>query len=377
MPATTYGTLINSLNLYVDSSDATPAGDDMRLQLDGQALNVAEGQNLRVTVTEFSLHRPITTINGNNNKFRMTLSTLSAADQTFFLELTETNCHSVGTIVQDFHAQFRARMQAHTAIALSSSVSAADTAPSTSYVQPATGADATAVSNGIFKSRLRWPAGTDISDITNVRIQLIKEISDSYLLFGGDHVDDGSNDASMDFTLFDGGGVSEAYIEITGRYPMQLDTTPNVYLRTDLRNTGIQSAVLDFANGTHAHHTLSSNILAKIQMDPSQTVTTVRMQEHEYFINLQQRALSSMRLFLTDHAGRPLGRKANSTSKTASGTGLQQSTKGGLFFSAVLRIDTIQRTPPNVLKSKPVPQPIPQRRTGPAFVQNEILRDDD
>ena len=94
----------------------------------------------------------------------------------------------------------------------------------------------------------------------------------------------------------------------------------------------------------------------------------------EFFVFLPQKNISSMRFFLTDHKGRPLGRMAGSNSKTASGTGTGQSTTGPMHFTATVRIDTVQRTPPNTLKTDPIPRPIPGRNLGPGYVQKEYLQ---
>ena len=70
--AASYGTLINSLNMYVDSSAAKHEGDDLRLQLAGQALHVADGQNFMISLTEFSMpQKPTYTVNETNNKVKL------------------------------------------------------------------------------------------------------------------------------------------------------------------------------------------------------------------------------------------------------------------------------------------------------------------
>ena len=67
-----YGTLINSVNLYLDSSDEIHQGDDINMQLGGQALHCQDGQNFKLVLTEFTMFRPQYTINTNNNKFQLT-----------------------------------------------------------------------------------------------------------------------------------------------------------------------------------------------------------------------------------------------------------------------------------------------------------------
>ena len=88
--------------------------------------------------------------------------------------------------------------------------------------------------------------------------------------------------------------------------------------------------------------------------------------EREYFINLQQRRLSTLTLFLTDARNRPLGRLAGSGSGTAAGSKTGgtlnsnlQSTQGNLFFTATIRIDVVQVSVPNSLQAPPPPLPQP------------------
>ena len=68
--STSYCTLINSVNLYVDTSDSIHKGDDITLQLGGQALHAPDGATFKLTLTEFTMHRPTYTIDDNNNKFK-------------------------------------------------------------------------------------------------------------------------------------------------------------------------------------------------------------------------------------------------------------------------------------------------------------------
>ena len=84
--ASSYGTLINSVNLYVDTSDTIHKGDDINLQLQGQALHCMEGQNFKITLTEFSMHRPNYTVDENNSKLMN-----SSTDQTTQLMKTIPN----------------------------------------------------------------------------------------------------------------------------------------------------------------------------------------------------------------------------------------------------------------------------------------------
>ena len=111
-------------------------------------------------------------------------------------------------------------------------------------------------------------------------------------------------------------------------------------------------------------HTLTSNILAMIPCDIEYTSFTSST-DGEFFLNLTTQNMSSIRLFLTDHKNRPLGRIAGSGSQTAAGTGTAQSTLGNVSFRAIVRVDVIQVTIPRTLHTKLPPQTVPPRLAGP------------
>ena len=152
---------------------------------------------------------------------------------------------------------------------------------------------------------------------------------------------------------------------------MHLTSMPHVYLRTDLRNTSIESASLA-GIGQSSTHTVSSNILAKIPVS-FDYINYVAPGTDEFFIYLPQKNIPSIRLFLTDHKGRRLGRSINSTnSLTAAGSGTKQSSIGPLSFTATLRIDSVQRSQPNTIQTPGLPRSIPGRKLGPGFVTSEM-----
>ena len=118
------------------------------------------------------------------------------------------------------------------------------------------------------------------------------------------------------------------------------------------------------ATGPYNTQTMTSNILAMIPQDIEYTSFTSST-DGEFFLNLAgAQNLSSLRLFLTDHKNRPLGRIAGSGSQTAAGTGGAQSTLGNLSFRAILRIDVIQASIPQTLQTKLPVATVPARFTG-------------
>ena len=169
----------------------------------------------------------------------------------------------------------------------------------------------------------------------------IGSIDDSYTILGRDR----SATNSLDCTR-----ISPTKILVEGRYPMQLTTESHVVLRFDKASSNIETASLSKATGPYDTHVLSSNILAMLPIDHEFCSYNSKAGQ-EYFAILSLRALTSLRLFLTDSSNRPLGRIAHSSAKTAAGTGSAQSTLGSLSFRGVLRIDIIQTYIPRPLKT--------------------------
>ena len=95
--------------------------------------------------------------------------------------------------------------------------------------------------------------------------------------------------------------VSPTEILVSGRYPMQRSTSPQVYLRCDLPNDNIETSSLNRV-GHSSDSTLSSNILGCFQMDHEYTHYDLLGDEH--FLNLRGNNLSHMKLFLTDRKTR-------------------------------------------------------------------------
>ena len=357
--ASSYGTLINSVNLYVDSSDAIHKGDDINLQLQGQALHCMDGQNFKVTMTEFSMHRPTYTIDENNSKFEL-VTVVNAVPNKTMLQLTKKNYGSVGAIAAEFASKVAAQLAIDTGLAAPTSTSA----PTATYTPAGDG-------DGILDCTFTFASAHNISECSIKMYDHVinpQDPADSYAILGGDRVV-AAGDTSLDVTLTATG------VKITGRYPMQRTSFPHLFVRTDLRNTAIESSSLSGALGSTSTHTISSNILAKIPMS-YEYIQYAAPGIDEFFMYLPQRTISSMRLFLTDHKGRLLGRQAGSGSQTAAGTGTKQSTVGPMHFTCTIRIDTIQRHPPGHLKTPPIPRSIPASKVGPGYLLGEIIRED-
>ena len=350
MAAPTFGSLINSLNIYIDTSRDLDngQGDDVNIQLAENSIAVQDGQIMKLSMTEFTMYRNFYQVNVNNSKFRLT--TDSGASE---LEITNKNYRTVGDVIADFAEKLRAQLQTDTGVTCTLGT-----------VLPADTELINSESDRMMSVTLNFASN---HNLTVCRVQCFTAVSDSFALLGGDRIDDAtSTDSSFDIDF----ATSATAVVITGRYPAQRSTETHIFVRTDLRNNNIETSSLSSATGPYQCHTLTSNILAKIPID-IEFASMVQAGPHdEFFVTLPQRSLTSMRLFLTDSKGRPIGRTAGSTSKTSAGTGTAQSTTGNLHFSCTLRLDVIQKQLPNTIRTPPVPQPIPGRFSGPLLNQD-------
>ena len=349
MAAPTFGSLINSLNIFVDTSrDLDGPGDNVNVQLAENSIAIQDGQLMRLSLTEFNMYRNFYSVNVNNAKFRLT--TDAGASE---LEIDNENYRTVGGIVSNFAEKLRAQLESDTGVTCNTG---STLPPDTELVN--------SKSDRMMSITLNFGSAHNLSVC---RVQCFTAVSDSFALLGGDRIDDATSTADSFDINFTSSATS---VVITGRYPAQRSTESHIFLRTDLRNNNIETASLSSATGPYQCHTLTSNIIAKIPIDVEFCSMTQGGPHDEFFVTLPQRSLNTMRLFLTDSKGRPLGRTVGSTSRTSAGTGIAQSTTGNLNFSCTLRLDVIQKQMPNTIQTPPVPQPIPGRFTGPLLNQD-------
>lgn len=227
-------------------------------------------------------------------------------------------------------------------------------------------------------------------EISNLLIQLPPKEGDIYQILGGLRMDGDINNNTFTSLQIDLGLAGSSKIIVKGYFPMTRFTEPSIYLRTNCGQNGLEMSVLQsgaIAGGNALiADVISSDILAKINrwsnMGPSEFIS-YNAQSDEYFVNIQQRKLTNLRLFLTDSKGRKLGRLTtdNENSGTAAGsyivptitptdggnpayTSSRQNELGNMYFTAVLKIDVIKATCPSQLGSEIFQPPYPGSKSG-------------
>jgi len=341
--------IVNSRNLFIDTSTDTnnTRGDNVTLQLGKDSIHAGSGQQLRLTLSYFSMYKNYYQININNSA--VTVRTNGGVTD---IHIPESNYRNLGQIVAAFANQALAPVLLAHAVAANSQAST--TTVEVVEPQPTFALD---YGNRILYFRVKFNAP---HNLTSCVLQCYATHGESYEILGGNRINDplDSSTSSLNVSI-----ASTTEIIFEGYYPMQRSTDSHICLRCDLPNTNVETSSLSRATGPYNTQTLRSNIVAMIPVDTEYTSFTSST-DNEFFLYLTTQNLSSMKLFLTDQKNRPLSRVAGSGSQTAAGTGGFQSTLGNLSFRAIIRIDVIQQMIPQTLKTKPVEHTIPARKTG-------------
>lgn len=445
--------VVNSFNLFIDSEkssilgDGSSKGDDINIHLEGSTIVANDGEMIKLTLVNFEMFNNLYHIDANNSRFQTKITTDAppiAPPTAVERDLTRQNYATLGDIAIDFanimgNVINGATTAGHKVLVIDikdtvqkgflpydtetgqnynfpTGVGLPFTAIANSYVKP------TPVSLGATSNRLLditfeiIAGGTGLPNahlINQLYTQFLATQGDCYTILGGLRQDSANTTfQSLDtnlaapnpFPLNLGMASNATRIRIKGFFPMQRMSDPYVYLRCNsTQNGGLEMAILNDSGITAASNNsdiTTSNIIAKLQRDV-EFITYDNGAGGEYFVNLQQRKLSSLRLTLTDSKNRPLGRNKGDSNGTAAGfingddaagidgsLGLDyinavgfadkgfsnnsQSTLGNLFFTAVLRVDIIKTGNPSRLESPALPLPLPARKaqTGVLSFQN-------
>lgn len=423
--------IVNSFNLFIDTEksvilgDGNSKGDDVNIHFEGSTIVANDGEMIRMTLTNFEMFNNLYHIDANNSLFQTRCSTTTTPIPTAIQrDLTRKNYNSLGEITMDFaniignvidsvttgsHEVLITKMSNvvegfkpyNVATGLNHDFPASGSTnypPLTTFIKP-TPLSLGATSDRVFDVTYQILGASNnahVHGILTLLIQTLGSDGDCYCILGSlrDDTDTASfNSFNVDLNP-DG---TNTQIRVRGYFPMQRMTDPYVYLRCgSSQNGSLEMAVLSDSAITASSNNsdiTSSDIFAKLKRDV-EFISYDNGMGDEYFINLQQRKLSSIRFTLTDSKNRKLGRKrTESSSGTGAGlfntssntthiltgrqyleattkgyTNLNQSTLGNLFFTAVVRVDIIKTSNPSRLDTPALPLPLPARKA-----QNGVL----
>jgi hypothetical protein len=430
--------VVNSFNLFIDTEkssilgDGNSRGDDINIHLEGSTIIANDGEMIKLTLTNFEMFNNLYHVDANNSRFQTRCGTDALiTPNPVERDLTRQNYATLGDIAIDFaniigNVINQTTTPAHKVLVVDMKnvvqqgfvpydtetgqnyTIAGDvvTAVANSFVKP-TPLSLAATGNRLIDITFQTIQGASTNHphiITKLNIECLGTQGDCYAILGGIRQDkSGSAFNSLEVDLNPDGLANPALstkIRVRGYFPMQRTTDPYVYLRcSSSQNGGLEMAILNDSAITSTSNNsdiTTSNIIAKLKRDV-EFITYDSGMGDEYFINLQQRKISSLNLSLTDSKNRKLGRIRNASVGTAAGymnestiaanrlAGRQyitattegfadntQSTLGNLFFTAVLRVDIIKTGNPARLETPALPLPLPARKAqnGVLSVQN-------
>ena len=360
--------VVNSFNLFVDTEKTSllghgnNKGDECNIHLEGNSIEAGDGEIIRLSLTSFTMFNNIYNVNVNNSKFRVRAAGAGASSNNLLL-LKHQNHNNLHTIADNFREILQAELEAAaTANSGNATVNKADVLPTDD-----TGV-LTNTGDRLFSVEYTFDGA---HNITNLVIQTNENDGDCYALMGARRLDNDAGDADTTFQSFQV-TIASTTIKVEGFFPMQRLTDPYVYLRCGSTNNGLEMSALSRPVAGTGFNTdiVNSDILGKIFRDVE--FINFNSSTNEYFINLQQRRLSTIKLFITDKNSRPLGRLIGDRRGTAAGrtsntnnTGVplatDQSTLGNLYFTAVVKVEIIKVRNPKMLESQDPPKPLPAR----------------
>jgi len=384
--------VVNSYNIYIDSErniSATSTGDDIYLALSQTPITCTGNQYIRLTLQSFSMYKSFTNVNINNNKYIIngTFGAGTAPEPVWPKPLpplpliyagfiADANYDTTNSLGQQFADQLSGQLAYMSGIALAA---IPITLPQ-SILTPGVNPPASGLTNEIISFVINFAAP---HQITNLSIQFRIEDGDIFELLGGDRIfpTDPTTlssifvDTAPDF----GAGPQNDKILIQCKYNCQLSTQQNVYLRTDINNTNIQTESFNSGNTDLANNCslMSSRILGKLVID-TEFVNYTTGTQMEYFVNLTTKQLTFLRLFLTDSHGRTIPANVSREYPDTTGafayvpillpgdpnpTPVNQNTLGNRSFECIIKVDIVQYMggQNNLLNAPPVPYTIPAR----------------
>jgi hypothetical protein len=421
--------VVNSFNLFVDSErcvtqgDQQSRGDDVHIQFECNSIEAGDGEIIKLSVTDFSMPNNLSMIDFNNSRalFKgdstynsVTASPIRPPISENVDLLDRQNYDNIYQIAESFAINFKTQLDRlvdtttksfvpgeiiypdYDIVYVPSSTTAGGAAGGPSYAAKKVGREPMGYGatflKMVFQCKLLGGGTVDLPTgansahtITRCLLQFTPTSGDIYSILGGLRCDNPTNNNTFNSLQIVFTSNSSTSVEVVGYFPMQRYAEPHIYLRSNTGQNGLEMSVLQ-ANVLATGNVLvadvvTSDILGKfpryIGASIPETIMYNSSTGMDYFINLQQRKLTSLQLFLTDSKGRRLGRfTADVTTGTAAGretfpetnpptyASPLQSTLGNLFFTATIRVDVIKASNPTKLESKVFPPPANGSKAG-------------
>lgn len=356
--------VINSYNIFLDTErnlNATSDGDSINLSLNQTPITCSDNQYIRLTLQSFSMYKSFTNVNPNNNIFRITNDGAVTAQTDLPVYLPTQDYSSLNSLAFQFANTLATQLALDTGVAL-----AAVPIPTTGIdaIQPPQSGD----TDNIIRFRIDFAAA---HGLTQLLVRTLVEDGDSFEVLGTNRIraDDGTpawnllNSLVVDLAPASA-PVPANSIVIQCLYNAQESSQQNVYLRTDINNTNIQTESFnaEFSDVGGTAQLSASRILGRMIID-NQFVNFTTGTQMEYFVALTTKQITHMRLYITDSHGRPIPPNVPYTNNVPTYPPVNQLTLGNRSWEGVIKVDIVQYMggQNNVLQSAPVVHSVPAR----------------
>tara|TARA_R110000803_G_scaffold11402_3_gene34091 strand:- start:942 stop:2096 length:1155 start_codon:yes stop_codon:yes gene_type:complete len=330
--------IVESYNIFLNSNDGRNNGQFYDFQFGNNAITTRDkSQFIRLNLVNFNMYKNWTDVNPFNDG--LVLLSAAGAVQTPVL-LGNQNY----AILRDLAKNWAD----NTAIAVNAVFPAFGATTVTSWT-PNAGTGINGTTNNIcsFILTTALAHGLVPADVTagNFSMQSvidpatyapppigIEDGGDSALLLGGDRVGSTVLAGSYDITF-----PSATTIQISGRYPAQRSTEPNVYVRLNPASQVFASEMFDKPLTLAAEADLNpSTIFGEIKVD-TELVQYNPTSPREFFLNMYQKSINHLQVRLTDSRNRALP----TFGAGALGSLPSQTTTGNRNFTMTIRVDIV------------------------------------
>jgi len=347
-------TIVETHNLFIDSSQANQEngsnGSDYSFVLSNAGIHAKSGQQIRLTLNNFTLVRTWTSVNTSNQTFYLCTKDSSGDVNGAKCTIASGNYDTLKSLSEAVKKALNNAIEAESTGVLQTLAE---------YEFQVNEEEDLAKTNKIHLKLIKIDGTTPLNAGDNppdIFIQTFYEDSDSYVILGSRRINGTVPSTFEEINCFDVSSAiiqdsdSSYYFDVSSPYGAILHSFPYIYLRTNTASYSYSSGTLNAKNSTSPSNLglQTSNILAKIELNGEYFHYEAGV-ERQYSIRLQQHTLPEIRLRLTDHRDNALPYEPG------------QSTDGNAFFSAVIRVDVLQGAIANKLESQPYQPPIYDR----------------
>ena len=304
-------------------------GDSINLSLSNTPITCSDNQFIRISLQNFSAYKSFTNINPNNNTFRITHNG-SNAQTDKALYIPPGNYSSINDLASKFATILGNQLAADLTLTY--------TVPNATLLPPQSG-----TSDNIISFTLKFNASHNITDL---KIRTLIDDGDTFEVLGTNRISD--DDGTPAWHLLDSCNVDLSVtdeVTVNCYYNAQLSSQQNVYLRSDLNSTSIQTESFIAGNNDKnvGSKISSSNILGRMIID-NDFVNFNTASSDEYSINVGSKMINHMRLFITDSHGRKIPPNIKYQNNVPVYPQSDQLRLGNRSFEAVIKVDILQYT---------------------------------